>query len=89
MLYIFVFLGITFLSGGQSEEVSSVNLNAIANTPGRKPWPLTFTYGRALVNSALKTWSGNKENVEAAQEKFLGRVKANGLACLGKYLTDK
>jgi len=59
--------GVTFLSGGQSEEDASLNLNAmnkITNAP--RPWALTFSYGRALQGSVLKAWSGKAENKEAA-----------------------
>lgn len=77
--------GVTFLSGGQSEEEASVNLNAINVYPGRKPWALTFSYGRALQASVLKAWGGKPENVAAGQEELLKRAKANGLACQGKY----
>lgn len=47
--------GIVFLSGGQSEEEATINLNAINKHPGKKPWTLTFSYGRALQASALRT----------------------------------
>lgn len=77
--------GITFLSGGQSEEDSTLNLNAINNAPGPKPWALTFSFGRALQASVLKAWQGKKENVKAAQEQLLVRAKANGLAAMGKF----
>ena len=69
------FLGVVFLSGGQSEEDASVNLNAINQFQGKKPWALTFSYGRALQASALKAWIGKKENVKAAQAEFLKRAK--------------
>ncbi|XP_064461232.1 fructose-bisphosphate aldolase-like isoform X2 [Ornithodoros turicata] len=77
--------GITFLSGGQSEEEASIHLDAINKFPGKKPWALTFSYGRALQASALKAWSGKKDNVKHAQEEFLKRAKANSEAALGKY----
>ncbi|KFM60571.1 Fructose-bisphosphate aldolase, partial [Stegodyphus mimosarum] len=77
--------GITFLSGGQSEEEASVNLDALNKYPGKKPWALTFSYGRALQASALKAWSGKTENIKAGQEEFLKRAKANSEASLGKY----
>lgn len=77
--------GVTFLSGGQSEEEASVNLNAINQYPGRKPWALTFSYGRALQASVLKAWGGKADNVAAAQGELLKRAKANGLAAQGKY----
>lgn len=78
--------GITFLSGGQSEESASVNLNAmnkLANVA--RPWSLTFSYGRALQQSVLKAWLGKSENVAAAQATLLERAKANGAASKGEY----
>ncbi|KAI5939937.1 Fructose-bisphosphate aldolase A [Manis javanica] len=77
--------GITFLSGGQSEEEASINLNAINKCRLLKPWALTFSYGRALQASALKAWGGKKENLKAAQEEYVKRALANSLACQGKY----
>ncbi|KAM0056612.1 putative fructose-bisphosphate aldolase [Helianthus debilis subsp. tardiflorus] len=76
---------VVFLSGGQSEEEASVNLNAINQYKGKKPWSLTFSYGRALQQSTLKAWAGKEENVKKAQEVFLGRCKANSEASEGKY----
>ncbi|XP_045172528.1 fructose-bisphosphate aldolase-like isoform X2 [Mercenaria mercenaria] len=80
--------GITFLSGGQSEEDASINLNAINAYSGRKPWALTFSYGRALQASVLKAWQGKDENVKAAQQELVKRAKANGQAALGQYKGD-
>ncbi|XP_071503544.1 LOW QUALITY PROTEIN: fructose-bisphosphate aldolase A-like, partial [Diadema antillarum] len=77
--------GITFLSGGQSEEDASINLNAINKYQGKKPWSLTFSYGRALQASVLKAWGGKPENVKAGQNALLVRARANGLASVGKY----
>ena len=77
--------GISFLSGGQSEEEATVNLNAINQAPGKKPWRITFSYARALQNSVIKTWKGQKGNVSAAQEALVNRAKANSLASTGKY----
>jgi len=77
--------GINFLSGGQSEEEASLNLNAINSVPGVKPWTLSFSYGRALQASCIKTWKGHKDNVSAAQAVLFARAKANGEATLGKY----
>ncbi|MBP9816961.1 MAG: fructose-bisphosphate aldolase class I [Candidatus Pacebacteria bacterium] len=76
--------GQTFLSGGQSDEEAAANLNAIAKL-GPFPWKLSFSYGRALVSSALSTWGGKEENVAAAQKVLLHRAKMNGLASLGQY----
>lgn len=77
--------GITFLSGGQSEEEASVHLNAINNVGLVRPWALTFSYGRALQASVLRAWGGKKENVGAGQQELLKRAQANSLASLGKY----
>jgi fructose-bisphosphate aldolase class I len=77
--------GINFLSGGQSEEEASLNLNAINSVQPGKPWNLSFSYGRALQASCIKTWRGNTENVAKAQAVLLERARANGEASLGKY----
>ena len=67
--------GITFLSGGQSEEEASVNLDAINKFPANKPWALTFSYGRALQASVLRAWGGKKEQISAGQEELIKRAK--------------
>lgn len=67
--------GIVFLSGGQSELDATINLNAINNAPGRKPWSLSFSYGRALQKSVLKAWQGKDENIQKAQEVFAKRAR--------------
>jgi len=77
--------GIMFLSGGQSEEEASQNLNAINCFPGRKPWILSFSFGRALQKTCIDTWKGEKANVAIAQAAFLKRAKANSEAQLGRY----
>lgn len=77
--------GVTFLSGGMSEEDATVALDAINRFEGKKPWSLTFSYGRALQQTVLKTWAGKTENVDAAQRALLIRAKANSDAALGKY----
>ena len=77
--------GVTFLSGGQSEIVATTHLNAINQYKGKKPWNLTFSYGRALQASVLQTWNGKAESVKAAQDVFLHRARCNGLATVGKY----
>jgi len=78
--------GVTFLSGGQSEEEASVHLCAINQFPGKKPWALTFSFGRALQASVLKAWAGKPENVKAGQDELLKRAKADSEASLGKYV---
>ncbi|TVU08122.1 hypothetical protein EJB05_41510 [Eragrostis curvula] len=77
--------GVVFLSGGQSEEEATQNLNAMNKLEVLRPWSLSFSFGRALQQSTLKKWLGKKENVAAAQEAFLARCKANYEAGLGKY----
>lgn len=78
--------GVTFLSGGQSEEVASQNLNAINQLVDVKhPWSLTFSFGRALQTSVLQAWKGDKANVEEAQKRLYERVEACSQAALGKY----
>ncbi|KAG9466197.1 hypothetical protein GDO78_017064 [Eleutherodactylus coqui] len=78
--------GICFLSGGQSEEEASLNLNAMNRCDLLRPWRVSFSYGRALQASALSAWVGKVDNEKAAQEAFLKRAKINGLASLGKYV---
>jgi fructose-bisphosphate aldolase class I len=78
--------GITFLSGGQSEEDATIHLNAINKVPLVKPWALTFSFGRALQASVLQAWGGKTENLKTAQEELLRRSKADGLAALGQYV---
>lgn len=63
-----------FLSGGQTEEEASVNLDAINKYSGKKPWALSFSYGRALQASVLKAWQGKKENIKAGQDELLKRA---------------
>ncbi|KAJ3588318.1 hypothetical protein NHX12_011911 [Muraenolepis orangiensis] len=77
--------GVCFLSGGQSEEEASLNLNAINQVPMLRPWKLTFSYGRALQASALAAWQGKTANKAAAQEAFGTRAKINSLASKGEY----
>ena len=71
----FLFAGITFLSGGQSEIDSTRNLNAMNLFEGRKPWALSFSFGRALQASVLKAWKGQDANVKAAQTELLKRAR--------------
>jgi len=76
--------GIAFLSGGQSEAEATLHLS-LMNQLGGVPWLLSFSYGRALQDTALKTWGGAAANVAAAQREFVKRAKLNGLATLGRY----
>ncbi len=76
---------INFLSGGQTPEQATANLNAI-NSTGYQPWTLSFSYGRALQEDCLKAWAGKKANVAHAQAALLNRARLNSLACFGEYL---
>jgi len=78
--------GIMFLSGGQSELESTLNLNAMNQTPN--PWHVSFSYARALQNTVLKTWAGDDSKVDEAQAVLLKRAKANSEAQLGTYTAD-
>ena len=79
--------GIVFLSGGQSEVEATENLNAINQLGG--PWPLSFSYGRALQASALEAWGGESENVEAGQAAFAHRAHMNALAAAGEWSAER
>ncbi len=79
--------GVVFLSGGQSDEAATAHLNAMAAMKGL-PWPLTFSFSRALQNPALKAWRGQAGNVGAAQKAFHHRAHMNGLAAQGKWRAD-
>jgi fructose-bisphosphate aldolase class I len=79
--------GIVFLSGGQSDESATAHLNAMAAMKNL-PWPLTFSYSRALQNPALNAWRGQAGNVAAAQKAFAHRAHMNALACQGKWRAE-
>ena len=79
--------GIAFLSGGQSDEEATLHLNLI-NRMGPLPWPVTFSYGRALQHEPQKLWAGKPENVAAAQRAFAHRSHMNGLAAQGEWKRD-
>ena len=77
--------GVVFLSGGMSEVGATEALNKINLVEGKKPWVLTFSYGRALQQSCLAAWGGKPENKAAAQAVLMVRARANGAAALGQY----
>ncbi|SMQ73031.1 fructose-bisphosphate aldolase [Devosia lucknowensis] len=79
--------GIAFLSGGQTDEEATGHLSSMNRIAG-KPWPMTFSYGRALQNVALRTWAGRRENFTAAREAFAHRAHMNSLAALGEWSND-
>jgi len=76
--------GIVFLSGGQSETEATEHLNAM-NMMGNHPWALSFSYGRALQQSALHAWAGDNENIETTHATFYHRAEMNSKACNGEY----
>merc|ERR1711871_818891 len=78
--------GVTFLSGGISEEDSSIYLNEINKLPRKGAFALTFSFSRALQSSCAKIWAGKEENYKAAQDQLYARAKANSEASLGKYV---
>jgi fructose-bisphosphate aldolase class I len=79
--------GIVFLSGGQSDQQASENLNAI-NSLGPQPWVLSFSYGRALQAPALAAWGGSADNVEAGQSFLALRARCNSAAVGGRYSAE-
>ena len=76
--------GIAFLSGGQSSAEATLHLS-LMNKAAPLPWSLTFSYGRALQDDALKTWAGQPANYAAAQKEMSKRARLNGLATTGSY----
>ncbi len=82
--------GIVFLSGGQSDEEATENLNAIniAAESMNAPWELSFSYGRALQAAPLKAWGGDAANTEAAQQEYYRRAMLTSAARQGKYTPD-
>lgn len=78
---------INFLSGGQTPQQATENLNAI-NSNGSQPWLLSFSYGRALQEPCLSAWAGNAENINTAQDALFKRAKLNAAACLGEYNSE-
>ncbi len=76
--------GVVFLSGGETPTEATENLNAIAKL-GPFPWPLSFSYARALQEPSLKIWQGKDENIPAAQAEFIKRLKLNCAAAKGVY----
>ena len=81
--------GVAFLSGGQSGDLASARLNAMHASPGPAhaglPWPLTFSFGRALQEPALGVWAGMSENRTAAQQALLRRARDNAAALRGDF----
>lgn len=79
---------VNFLSGGQSPELSTAHLNRMNALHPNRPWNLSFSYGRALQEPALKAWQGKDANVPAAQAALFKRAKLNAMAAMGEYQTE-
>jgi fructose-bisphosphate aldolase class I len=77
--------GVVFLSGGQGERQATAHLHAINAGADERPWRLTFSFARALQDSALTAWGGRASGVQAGQQVFYQRARCNGAAALGKY----
>ena len=77
--------GIVFLSGGQSDADATAHLSAMNALPGPPPWPLSFSYGRALQAAAQQAWKGDPGRIAAGQKAFHDRARLNGLARSGRY----
>jgi fructose-bisphosphate aldolase, class I len=80
--------GIAFLSGGQSPHDATLHLALMNRIGGTLPWSLTFSYGRALQDTALKAWGGATANFTAGQKEYAKRARLNGLATLGRYTAE-
>ena len=81
--------GIVFLSGGQSDELATDHLNVMNKKFGAGlPWPLSFSYGRALQAASLKAWKGSAANVADGQAALAHRSRMNSLASTGKYSAE-
>jgi len=76
--------GLVFLSGGQTAEEATANLNEMNKTKDL-PWEISFSFSRALQNTVLKAWSGKEENIAAAQKEFYKRARLTSLARKGEY----
>jgi fructose-bisphosphate aldolase class I len=77
--------GIVFLSGGQSDEAATENLNTMHVRFKTLPWGLSFSYGRALQAASMSAWAGQARNVDAGKTAFFHRLKLNSAATLGRY----
>src|SRR3989338_9210079 len=79
---------INFLSGGQTPQEATAHLNRMHTLGENLPWYVSFSYARALQDTALKTWQGKKENFESGQKAFIKRAKLNSLATMGNYTEE-
>lgn len=77
--------GVAFLSGGQTDEQATLHLNRMNQLEVNLPWRLTFSYGRALQQAPMKTWSGDNSKVDEVHQKILRRAEVNALASQGQF----
>lgn len=78
--------GIAFLSGGQSGILATAHLNAMhVRFQSKLPWPLTFSFARAIQQPALDIWHGNEASIKAAQKALYHRAKCNHAAASAEY----
>ena len=80
--------GVAFLSGGQSNQEATDHLNAMNSLKADLPWPLTFSYARALQYPAMEIWNGQQSKVPAAQKAFYHRARVNSAATRGEYTEE-
>jgi fructose-bisphosphate aldolase class I len=80
--------GIVLLSGGQDACLATAHLDAIKRAPGPKPWPISFSYGRALQDPAMEAWAGRRENLAAGAAAFSQRARCNSAASMGHYTEE-
>lgn len=80
--------GIVFLSGGQTPQTATAHLNAMNKMATEQPWPLSFSFARALQAPALEAWRGESSNLSAAQRAFYHRARCNSAARDGRYTAE-
>jgi fructose-bisphosphate aldolase class I len=80
--------GIVFLSGGQAPTTATAHLNAMNLKPAEHPWPLSFSFARALQAPALEAWRGQAANGPAAQDALYHRAHCNSAAREGRYTSE-
>ena len=80
--------GIVFLSGGQEPQLATAHLNAMNAMPAPHPWPLSFSFARALQSPALEAWRGEPNNIAAAQRAVLHRARCNSAAREARYTPE-
>lgn len=78
--------GVVFLSGGMSELDATLNLDAINKSKMKKPWTLSFSFGRALQASVIETWRGRQENTVVAQNELLKLAKVGGMSSKNPFI---